>query len=110
RESPEGAVADLVAHFVPGARFEVLRDEARYLSAYVVPLDRADVQSIQERERGGHPLFLMIQRPYPSVDHGRRRRLAEVVADGPEHQRDLLRAREVVDPAARLVDNLKVVH
>ena len=45
-----------------------------------------------------------------SVDERRRRRLAEIVTDSAEHHGQLLRSAEVVDAAARLVDDEQRVH
>ena len=45
----------------------------------------------------------------PSMHRGRRR-LAEVVTHRAEHDRDLLRPRQVVDAPACLVDDLQRVH
>ena len=45
----------------------------------------------------------------PAVDERRRRRLAEIVADRAEHDRDLLRARKIVDAPPRLIDHLQRV-
>src|SRR5256885_1774644 len=44
REPAERAVADFVAHLVPGTRLEVLRGDAEHLPADVVAVDRVDVE------------------------------------------------------------------
>ena len=49
---------------------------------------------------GANALLLVIHRSNAAVDDRRRRRLAEVVADGAEHDRDLLRTIEIVDARA----------
>src|SRR6185503_15390442 len=51
-----------------------------------------------------------IHRSNASIDQRRRRRLANVVADGAEHHRQLLRPVEIVDARARLVDDLERVY
>src|SRR5262245_36518084 len=61
-EPPEGAVADFIADLVPGAGFEMLRDQAGDLLPYVVAVDRSDVDPIEQRERRRHSLPLMIHR------------------------------------------------
>ena len=55
---------------------------------HVVAVDRMDVEPIEKRGGRRDALLLVIDRPDPSVDERRRRRLAEVVADGAEHDRE----------------------
>ena len=55
REPPERAVADLVAHLVPHARLQVVRDDAEHLRAHVVAVDRVDVEPVEQRGRGATP-------------------------------------------------------
>ena len=52
----------------------------------------------------------MIDRSDAAVEERRRGRLAEVVADGAEHDGELLRPRQVVDARPRLIDDLQRVH
>ena len=78
--------------------------------ADVVAVERVDVQPIEKRGCGRDALLLVIDRADPAVDERRRRRLAEVVADRAEHDREPLRTRQVVDARARLVDDLQRVH
>ena len=52
-----------------------------------------DVEAIEKRQRRRDALFLVIHRSDAAVDKRRRRRLAEIVADGAEHHGDLLRPR-----------------
>ena len=59
--------------------------------ADVVAVDGVDVQAIEERRCRRDALFLVIDRSNAPVDERRRRRLAEIVGDGGEHERELLR-------------------
>ena len=103
--SPTG-VADLKN----GQRLQVVRDDAEHLAADVVAADRVDVEPIEQPRRRRDARLLVIDRSDPAVDERGRRRLAEIVADRAEHHRDLLRAIEVVDARARLVDDHQRVH
>src|SRR5262249_8527414 len=47
RETAKRAVADLVAHLVPGPRLQMLRGDPEYVPADVVSVDRVDIQSIE---------------------------------------------------------------
>src|SRR3954468_5893875 len=107
RESPERAVADFVAHLVPGAGLQMLRGDAEHLLAHVVAIDRVDVEAVEKRRRRRHAEFLVVHRADPTVDERRRRRLAEIVRERAEHHRDLLRPRQVGDSRSRLVDHLQ---
>ena len=104
REPPERAVADL-GRGAPHPRLQVVRDQAEHLAPHVVAVDGADVQPVEERGGGGHAHLLVVQRPDAAVQVRRGRRLAEVVADGAEHHRELPRARQIADPPPRLIDH-----
>ena len=110
RQPPERAVAHLVAHLEPRARLQMLRHEADDLLPDVVAVDRPHVEPIEKGERGRDALLLVIHRADAAVDHRGGRRLAEIVAHRAEHDGDLLRPRQIVDAAARLVDHLQRVH
>ncbi len=79
-------------------------------AANVVAVERVDVQAIEERSGWRHALRFVVDRPDPAVAEGGRGRLAQVVAHGAEHDRELLRSRQIVDARARLVDHLQGVH
>ena len=83
----------------------MIGDEADDLRAHVEAVDAVDVESIQQRERRLDARLLMVDRSDPPVDHGCRRRLAEVMADGAEHHRRQPRPIEVAVQLARLVDH-----
>ena len=110
REPPEGAVAHLVADLEPGARLEVLRHEPDDLLTDVVAIERVHVEPIEQRVRRRDALLLVIHRSDAAVDDGRRRRLAEVVAEGAQHDGHPLRTIEIVDAPPRLIHHLQRVH
>ena len=60
-EAPERAVPDLFAHFKPGTRLQMVRHQTGHLPADVIAANRVDVQAIQEGERRGHALLLVIK-------------------------------------------------
>ena len=101
---------DLVLRLEPHARLQVLRRHAEHLRAHVVAVDRVHVQPIEKRRCRRHALLLVIDRPDPTVEERRGRRLAEVVADRAQHDGDLLRPRQVVHARPRLIDDLQRVH
>jgi len=82
-----------------------MRHQPAHLSLHVVPVDGMDVQPIEQREGRFHAGLLVVVRSDASVDERGGGRLAEVVADGAEHHRHLLAARQIVDHPARLVDD-----
>ncbi len=94
RETTERAVAD-VRRLVEHARLQMLGDEADDLPAHVEAVDGVDVQPIEQRLGRLDAGLLVIERADAAVDERRRRRLAEVVADGAEHHRDQPRPIEV---------------
>ena len=57
REPPERAVADRRLRLAEHARLQVVRDDAEHLAAHVVPLQRMDVQPIEQRRRRRHALL-----------------------------------------------------
>ena len=62
------------------------------------------------RRVGCHARLLVVQRADAPVDHRGRRRLAEVMTQGAEHDGDHLRPGEVGIQRARLVDDHQRVH
>ena len=66
---------------------------------------RVDVETIEDGGRRRDARLLVIDRSDPSVHERGGWRLAEIVADRPEHDGDLLRMGKVVDARARLVDH-----
>ena len=78
--------------------------------AHVVAVDAVDVEAIEEGRRWRDALFFVVDRPDAAVDERGRRRLAEIVRDGAEHNRELFGPRQIVDPRASLVDHLQRVH
>ncbi len=106
-ETPERAVADLLADLEPHSRLQVLGDQAEHLRANVVAVDRLDAKAVQKRCRRRHPLLLVIHRSDSSIKECRGRRLPQVVTDRAKHDGDLLRTRQVVDAQTRLVDDLQ---
>ena len=93
RQAAERAIGYRRRRLPEHARLEMVRDDAQDLRADVVAVDRVDVQAIEDRGGRGDASLLVIDRADPSVDERRRRRLAEVVADGAEHHRRSARAR-----------------
>src|SRR5579862_8027952 len=77
RQSPERAIADLVADLEPGSRFQMLRHHPEDLLAHVVAIHRAHVQPIEKGDGWSDALLLVIQRADATVDRRRGRRLAE---------------------------------
>ena len=73
---------------MPGFRWCATMPE--HLRAHVVAVDRVDVQPIEHGRRRRDARLLVIERSDAAVDERRRRRLAEVVADGAEHHGELL--------------------
>ena len=59
---------------------------------------------------GRDPFFFVIHRADAAVEERRRRRLAEIVRHGAEHDDELIGAIEIVDALPRLVDHLQRVH
>ncbi len=88
----------------------MLRRHAEHLMPHVVAVDRVDVQPIEKRRGRRDALFLVIDRADAAVEKRGRRRLAEVVRQRAEHDRDGLRPRQIVDSRSRLIDDLQRVH
>ena len=87
-----------------------MRDQSEHLAAHVLAVDRMHVQAIEKGRGWRHALLLVVHRPDPAVDERRGRRLSEVVRHRPEHDDELIGAIEIVDPLARLIDDLQRVH
>ena len=78
-------------------------DEPDHLAAHVVAVERVHVQAVQERQAGATPASSWLkERMRPSMTSVVRG-LAEVVREGADHQRHLLRLRQVVDALAHPV-------
>ena len=87
----------------------MLRDQPDDLLPHVVAIQRMHVEAIEKCPGRRDALFLVIHRSNAPIDHRRRRRLAEVVTDGAQHDGDLLRAIEIVDAPPRLIHDLQRV-
>ena len=88
----------------------MLRHQPDHLMTDVIAVHGVNIQTVQERMRRFDAGLLVVARADPPVDERRRGRLAEVVTDGAEHDRDLLRSLEIVDPRPRLIDDQQRVH
>ena len=110
RQPPERAVAHRRRRLEEGQRLQMVRDDAEHLAADVVAAERMHVEPIEQPRGRRDARLFVIHRSDPPVDERGRRRLAEIVADGAEHHRDLLRVIEIVDARARLVDDHQRVH
>jgi len=98
RRNAPSPTAFLRLRLEPHAGLQVLRRHAEHLLAHVVAVDGVNVQSVEQR--GGRRDALL---PRESIDRMRPSLnavvagLPRVVADRAEHDRDLLRPRQVVD-------------
>ena len=110
RKAAVGTVADRGCRLGECVRLQVVRDNPFDLASDVVAADRLDVQAGEERLRRSHSGLLVVHRPDAAVDEGRREGLAEIVTHGAKHDGQLLRAIEVGNPAAGLVDDEQRVH
>ena len=110
RQPPEGAVAHRRRRLGEGVRLQMVRDDASHLPRDIVTADRLDVQAVEQRGGWRDAGLLVIDGSNAAIEKRGRRRLAEVVAHGAEHDGQLPRAVEVVDPRARLVDDEQRVH
>ena len=93
-EPPEGAVAHLLAHLVPHAGLQVMRDDAEHLPPNVDTIHAVDVETIEERRGRRHAAFLVPDGTDAAVEEGGGRGLPKVVADGTQHDDDLLGMRQ----------------
>ena len=66
-------------------RLQVVRDDAEDVPADVEAADGVDVQPVEQRRRRRDAGLFVIDRPDAAVEERGRRRLAEIVADGAEH-------------------------
>ena len=105
REPAERAVGDGVARLEERHRPQVFGDQAEHLRAHVEAVERVDVEAIEDLRRRLDAHRLVIRRLDAAIDHRRRRRLAEIVADRAEHDRGEPRPIEIAVQLARLVDH-----
>ena len=105
RQPAERAVGHGVARLEERHRPQVFGDEADHLRAHVEAVERVDVEAIEDLRRRLDAHRFVIRRLDPAIDHRRRRRLAEIVADGAEHDRGESRPIEIAVQLSRLVDH-----
>ena len=82
----------------------------RTCATNVEAVDRVDVEPIEHRGRRRDAGGLVTARSDPSVLECGRGRLAEIVQQRAEHDRDAARQIEIVDAVARAVDDQQRVH
>jgi hypothetical protein len=87
-----------------------MRDKPEHLAAHVFAVDGMDVESIEKCRRRRDTFFLVVHRPNATIEERSRRGLAEVVCHRAEHDDELIRAVEIINALARLVDHLQRVH
>ncbi len=104
-EPAERAVPDRGLGLAEHARLQVIRDDPEHFAAHIVPLERMDGQAIQQRRGRPDACLFVIERADAAVDDRSGRRLAQVMTDRAEHDRHLLRIREIVDALSCLVDH-----
>ena len=80
REAAKGAIANFLTLFVKLAGLEVIAYQGDDLRAYVIALQRVNIQSIQKTDRRRHACFLVLSRAQATVNESCRRRLTNVVS------------------------------
>ena len=89
--------------------FQAVRDDALDLRRDIVPTNRLHVEAREKTLGGRDARLFVIDRADAPVEKCRCRRLAEIVADRAEHDRDLLRPLEIAT-LTRLIDDQERVH